>query len=91
MSRRRAEPHDRLVLLVVGGLLLLAVVALAILGALALLERDAPDLLLGALVSVLGTATGALGAVLTQTGRGTQEVQVVNPPAEPVPTEPVGG
>lgn len=96
MSRRaKGDPHDRLVLVVVGGLLLLALTALGILGTLALRGIDAPDLLLGALVTTLGGTVGALTAVLTQTGRATQDVHVTNTPAQPVPTtpdpDPVGG
>lgn len=66
----RGEPHDRLVLVVVGGLLLLALSSLGILGGLAFRSSEPSDLLLGALISLLSAATGALTAVLTQTGRG---------------------
>lgn len=77
--------HDRIVLVVVGGLLLLASAALGILGALALRSNEPSDLLLGALISLLSAATGALTAVLTQTGRGGDT------PNDPVFTEDVGG
>lgn len=76
--------HDALVRIVVLGLLAIAVLSLALLGALALLERDASDILLGALISTLGAATGSLGTVLTQTGRST--VQIDQPVDAPVPT-----
>lgn len=81
-------PHDRLVRLVVGGLLLLATLALLILGSLALLERNAPDLLLGAFISVLSGAVGSLGTILTQTGRGSG--LQVDPPATLTVTDPPG-
>lgn len=75
---RESTAHDRLVRLVVGGLLLLATISLLILGSLALLERNAPDLLLGAFISVLSGAVGSLGTILTQTGRSGVQV---DPPA----------
>lgn len=86
MSRQR-EPHDLLVLVVVGGLLLLALAALGILGALAFRTPEPSDLLLGALISLLSAATGALTAVLTQTGRSGGGAT----PADPLFMEDVGG
>lgn len=85
--------HDRVVRLVVLLLGVVAVLALALVGAIALLERNASDVLLGALVATLGSATGALGSLLTQTGRSSSPTPVVveNTASEPVPTEPVGG
>lgn len=70
--------HDRTVRIVVLALGLVAVLALALVGAVALLERDASDVLLGALVSTLGAAVGALGSLLSQTGRSAGET-----PADP--------
>lgn len=39
--------------------------------------------------TLAGTAFGALGAILAHTNTPTQDVNVVNPPSDPVPTEPV--
>lgn len=45
-------------------------------------ERPIPDFLIG-----LGSfAGGGLSALLSKTSTGTQDVQVVNRPADPVPT-----
>jgi hypothetical protein len=93
VSRRRPEPHDRLVLVVVGGLLAVAFVALGLLGAIALLGADASDLLLGALITTLGTAVGQVGSVLSQTGSRSSAptpVEVQQPPDLPVPVSDAG-
>ncbi len=88
MHRRpRRDPHDVIVLVVVCGMLWLAVMTVGILGALALRADVPSDLLLGALISTASGTIGAVGAVLTQTGRG--KVEVSNTAAEPIPTRPV--
>lgn len=63
------------------GLTTLAIVVGAIL--LALDEKSIPD----ALIGLGGTSLGALGAMLSKTSAGPQAVQVVNQPADPVPTK----
>lgn len=81
--------HDSTVRVIVAGLVLLALVALLILGAVALLEVTAEPVVVGALVTALGTAVGAVASLLSQTGR--QSVEVANTPANPVPVDPDAG
>lgn len=85
MSKPERTAHDNIVRMVVWFLGSEAILCLALLGALALLERDASDILLGGLLATLGNATGSLGSLLVQTGRGT--VQIDQPPGDPVPVE----
>lgn len=80
--------HDGTVRVVVLGLVLLAALALAILGAVALLGVDADPVVIGALVTALGTAVGSVASLLAQTGRpGPEQVEVMNPASNPVPVE----
>lgn len=63
-----------------GGVLLLAVVSIAVLAG---FERSVP----GVLENLAAGALGALAALLARVGGDTQPVEVVNPASRPVPVE----
>lgn len=89
--------NDFLVHKVLGGTKTIALVCLAILAYMAIDDSEQPDILVGALVSVLGQAVGSFTTFLTSTGPkppppladGSVATTIVNTVEEPVPTEPV--
>lgn len=70
----------RIVIILLG---LIATVSLTFAGLLALDEKAIPDIL----VATVSGSLAALGALLSKTSTGPQEVQVMNQPADPVPTK----
>jgi len=74
---------NRLSTLVAGGLLLFGLVALVGIVVLAALDTPVP----GVLENLAAGALGAFSALLARVGGDTQDVQVVNSPARPVPVE----
>lgn len=90
------HPHDVVALSVVrylgrGALLALAGVVFLVYRSIESASQIDPSTvaLVSGVSTLAGAAFGALGAILASTGRGApQEVNVVNPPTEPIPVEP---
>lgn len=69
-------------------IILLGVFALvSLLGTIWLIANKADQGSVAVVSGLCGTALGALGTILSRTSGDTQQVQVVNPPSDPVPVE----